>query len=198
MPNYRLVTAPATEPVTLAEAKLWCRIEQDVTDEDTLVNSLIAGARQYLEDTFWVPIITQTWAMQFDKDELNLLVWNINKAPLTSVSSITYYDSNNALQTLAASSYEVDIYGSPARFRIKTMPNVYDRMNVLQVNFVCGWANAAAVPQPIKDAMRMIIASNYENRQTVVTGTQVNEIPDAVNSKMSPYRNNYIFAPMNG
>ena len=136
--------------------------------------------------------------MQFDKDQLNLLVWNINKAPLISVSSITYYDSDNNIQTLAASSYEVDIYGSPARFRIKTMPSVYDRMNALQLNFVCGYANAAAVPQPIKQALYMIIGHLYENRQDVITGTQVNEIPMASEYLLQPYRNNYIWSPLNG
>ena len=196
MPNYRLVTTPATEPLTLNEVKLFLRV--DDTTEDDLITSLITAARGLVEGHTWMPLISQTWAMQFDKDELNLLVWNINKAPLISVSSITYYDSDNNIQTLAASSYEVDIYGSPARFRIKTMPSVYDRMNALQLNFVCGYANAAAVPQPIKQALYMIIGHLYENRQDVITGTQVNEIPMASEYLLQPYRNNFIYAPMNG
>lgn len=196
MPNYRLVTAPATEPLTLNEVKLFLRV--DDTTEDDLITSLITAARGLVEGHTWMPLISQTWAMQFDKDELNLLVWNINKAPLISVSSITYYDSDNNIQTLAASSYEVDIYGSPARFRIKTMPSVYDRMNALQLNFVCGYANAAAVPQPIKQALYMIIGHLYENRQDVITGTQVNEIPMASEYLLQPYRNNFIYAPLNG
>ena len=196
MPNYRLVTAPATEPLTLNEVKLFLRV--DDTTEDDLITSLITAARGLVEGHTWMPLISQIWAMQFDKDELNLLVWNINKAPLISVSSITYYDSDNNIQTLAASSYEVDIYGSPARFRIKTMPSVYDRMNALQLNFVCGYANAAAVPQPIKQALYMIIGHLYENRQDVITGTQVNEIPMASEYLLQPYRNNFIYAPMNG
>ena len=196
MPNYRLVTTPATEPLTLNEVKLFLRV--DDTTEDDFITSLITAARGLVEGHTWMPLISQTWAMQFDKDELNLLVWNINKAPLISVSSITYYDSDNNIQTLAASSYEVDIYGSPARFRIKTMPSVYDRMNALQLNFVCGYANAAAVPQPIKQALYMIIGHLYENRQDVITGTQVNEIPMASEYLLQPYRNNFIYAPMNG
>ena len=196
MPNYRLVTTPATEPLTLNEVKLFLRV--DDTTEDDLITSLITAARGLVEGHTWMPLISQIWAMQFDKDELNLLVWNINKAPLISVSSITYYDSDNNIQTLAASSYEVDIYGSPARFRIKTMPSVYDRMNALQLNFVCGYANAAAVPQPIKQALYMIIGHLYENRQDVITGTQVNEIPMASEYLLQPYRNNFIYAPMNG
>ena len=196
MPNYRLVTAPASEPLTLTEVKLFLRV--DDTTENDLITSLITAARSLVEGHTWMPLISQTWAMQFDKSELNNLIWNVNKAPLSSFSSITYYDSNNDLQTLATTEYETDIYGSPARFRLKSVPVVYDRMNALQVNFVCGYANAAAVPQPIKQAMLMIIGHLYENRQTVITGTQVNEIPMSSEYLLQPYRNNYIFSPMNG
>ena len=196
MPNYRLVTAPASEPLTLTEVKLYLRV--DDTTEDNLITSLITAARSLVEGHTWMPLISQTWAMQFDKSELNELIWNVNKAPLSSFSSVTYYDSNNDLQTLATTEYETDIYGSPARFRLKSVPVVYDRMNALQVNFVCGYANAAAVPQPIKQAMYMIIGHLYENRQDVITGTQVNEIPMSSEYLLQPYRNNFIFSPMNG
>ena len=196
MPNYRLVTAPATEPLTLSEVKIELKV--DDSNEDDFITSLIVASRMWVEGHFWVPLISQTWAMQFDKSELNTLIWNVNKAPLISFSSVTYYDSNNELQTLAATQYETDIYGSPARFRIKSVPNVYDRMNALQLNFVCGYANAAAVPQPIKQALYMIIGHLYENRQDVITGTQVNEIPMASEYLLQPYRNNFIYAPMNG
>lgn len=196
MPNYRLVTAPSTEPLTLTEVKTYLRVDDTV--ENDLITSLITVARQAVEGRTWMPLISQTWAMQFDYDELNLLVWNINKAPLISVSSVTYYDANNDLQTLATTAYESDIYGSPARFRLKSIPTCYQRMNALQVNFVCGYANAASVPAPIKQAMYMIIGHLYENRQDVITGTQVNEMPDASKILLQPYRNNFIWSPLNG
>jgi len=196
MPNYRLVTAPATEPLTLSEVKIELKV--DDSNEDDFITSLIVASRMWVEGHFWVPLISQTWAMQFDKSELNTLIWNVNKAPLISFSSVTYYDSNNELQTLAATQYETDIYGSPARFRIKSVPNVYDRMNALQLNFVCGYANAAAVPQPIKQAMYLMIGHYYANRQEVVTGTQVNNIEKGAENLLQPYRNNYIWSPLNG
>jgi uncharacterized phiE125 gp8 family phage protein len=196
MPNYRLVTAPATEPLTLTEAKLHLRVDDSI--EDDMITSWIKSARMYVEGETMSPMISQTWAMQFDKSELNLLVWNVNKAPLISFSSVTYYDSNNDLQTLATTAYETDIYGSPARFRLKSVPVVYDRMNALQLNFVCGYANAAAVPQPLISAVKLMLGHLYENRQQVVTGTQVNRLEDAISSLIAPYRNNFIYAPMNG
>lgn len=192
MPVYRLVTAPSTEPLTYSEVKAFLRLNDDT--EQTFVTNLITVARQTVETQIWRPLISQAWGMYFDKEELSLLIFNINKAPVISVDNVKYYDSNNTLQTLASTEYESDIYGNPARFRLKTIPTVYDRMGTLQVNFTCGYANAAAVPEPIIQAMYMIIGHLYENRQDVVTGTQVNEIPLASRYLLEPYRNNFIYA----
>jgi hypothetical protein len=52
------------------------------------------------------------------------------------------------------------------------------------------------VPLPIKQAMYLIIGHLYENRQDVVTGTQVHEIPDSSKYLLESYRNNFIFAPL--
>jgi uncharacterized phiE125 gp8 family phage protein len=195
MASYRLVTAPSTEPLTYSEVKAYLRLNGD--SEEAFVTSLIVVARQYVESQIWRPLISQVQSMNFDKSELTTQVYNINKAPVISINSVTYYDLNNALQTLNASDWESDIYSNPARFRIKTLPQIYDRMNALQVNFTCGYSNAASVPLPIKQAMLMLIGHYYENRQIVMTGTQVNEVPFAAETLLNPFRNNYIFAPLN-
>lgn len=47
-----------TEPVTLQEAKDWCRI--DLTDDDTLITRLISGARKMCETYVNLSFITRT------------------------------------------------------------------------------------------------------------------------------------------
>ena len=46
MPSI-LLTGPAAEPVMLAEAKLFLRVEHD--DDDDLIGALIAGSRIHVE-----------------------------------------------------------------------------------------------------------------------------------------------------
>lgn len=197
MATYRLVTGPATEPLTYSEVKAFLRLNDD--SEQALVTSFITAARQVIETRIYRPLITQTWDMYFDYSELVTAynpnnVYRINKAPLQSVDSVKYYDSSGVLQTMSASNYEVDLYGNPARIRFKTLPTLNPQLNVLYVTFTAGYLGASNVPEPIKEAMRFLIGHMYENRQEVVTGTQVNEIPKASEWLLEPYRNNLLAA----
>ena len=60
-----LSAAPATEPITLTEAKLWLKVD-DSTDDD-LITALIIAARQACEDYTHRSLITQTWQMTLDR-----------------------------------------------------------------------------------------------------------------------------------
>ena len=57
---------PVVEPVTVAEAKLHCRI--DVEEDDTLVAALISTAREHLERISRprVAMSAQRWLMVLD------------------------------------------------------------------------------------------------------------------------------------
>ena len=57
-------TAPASEPVTLAEAKVQCRV--DTSDDDAYITSLIVAARTYVEDILDISIMGQTWEARYD------------------------------------------------------------------------------------------------------------------------------------
>ena len=58
----RVVTPPASEPVTLAEAKAHLRLEESV--DDVLVQGLITAARQYIEKICWRAALTQTLELE--------------------------------------------------------------------------------------------------------------------------------------
>ena len=49
-------------------------------------------------------------------------------------------------------------------------------------------ASASDIPAPIIQAIYIIVGRYYENRQDVVMGTQVNEVPLMVNHLLTPYR----------
>ena len=60
----QLVTPPAAEPVSLAEARLHLRV--DFPDEDALIASLIAAARQAAETITGRQLVTARWKLVLD------------------------------------------------------------------------------------------------------------------------------------
>ena len=59
MPADQLIAGPASEPVTLQEAKDHLRLETAL--DDSQVSRLISMARAYIEQVCWRQLVTQTW-----------------------------------------------------------------------------------------------------------------------------------------
>src|SRR5688572_25610126 len=99
-------TPPAAEPVTTAEAKLHLRVTD--SDDDTYIGSLITAARQKLENENGLAFINQTWDLTLDAfpDLGDVIKFPIH--PLSSVTSITYKDTDGTTQTWSSSMYVVD------------------------------------------------------------------------------------------
>lgn len=163
-----LVTAPSGEPVTLAEAKAHLRV--DITDDDVSIAGFIKGAREQFELDTRRALITQTWDLTLDAfpsaSELELPL-----PPLASVTSITYKDVDGNVQTFPAASYVVDVSELFGRIVLKsgyTWPSTtLWAAGAVVVRFVAGYGAAAAVPQGAKQAILLLVAYWYENREAV-------------------------------
>lgn len=187
----RLITAPALEPVTVAEAKSHLRLESTLDDAD--VARLIRAAREYVELVCWRGLLTQTWELSLDgfygEDTLELGSRNTGRirrlsyielpmGELQSVSSVKYLDMNGALQTLAGSEYDVDLVNVPGRLRLaygKSWPATREAWNAVRITYVVGWSAAGGVPEAIKQAMKLCISQMYETRLPSPTGTSTTD-----------------------
>lgn len=167
MGNFKVTTAPASEPVTATEVKAALNIE--TTDDDDLLADYITEARQWVEQQCGSALITQTVTEKFDLfGEMLMLTVN----PVQSVTSVKYYDEDGTQQTLAASKYDVDVYSVPCRIAESTnnsWPSVQDRIAPIEVIYVAGYGDDAAdVPGPIKRAIHLYVGSLYAQREDVV------------------------------
>lgn len=182
-----LKTGPATTAISLAEAKAFLRVDSDYDDDNSYITSLIGVATNVVEQFTRRRLITQTYNIYYDEfpPYMDLQVGNV-----ASVTHVKYYDTDNTLQTLDTSEYDVDIRVKPGRIyqaEDGNFPDTYERANSVEVEFVVGSA-ASDVEDAIKQAMYIVIGRYYENRQDVVMGTQVNELPLMVEHLLTPYR----------
>lgn len=173
--GLKLITAPTSEPVSVAEAKAHLRVVG--TDDDAYIGSLITAARQSAESITGRALMPQTWEFAVDefKSEIRL-----NKPPFSAVSSIKYIDKDGVQQTLAEADYILDSHSEPARVTSaysKSWPYARKQANSVLIRFTAGYADAAAVPQEIKNWMLLRVGMLYENRESVAAGMTLDEVP---------------------
>lgn len=187
--------APTTDLLSLEEIKQHCRV--DGNDEDEFLKIARAAATDHLDGWSGVLgrcLLSQTWRLDLGgfPDDARL---RLPLLPVSAVSSITYRDVADAQQTLATSVYAgpfVDALGAYVKLKSgQVWPGTYDRDDAVAVTFVAGYgASAEAVPGPLRRAALLIVGDIYANRETVVIGASVSEIPmsAAVDALIAPYR----------
>ena len=180
--GLKLVTPPATEPVSLSEAKEHSRITG--TDEDELITTFIEAAREYCEEYQNKAYITQTWDLSLD--EFPDSPYSLPKPPLQSISSIKYYDQDGTEYEFNASDYLVDTASVKGRISLaygKSWPSVtLQPMNGVIIQFIAGYGDAGSdVPKRIRNAIKVLVEQIYENREATDIKEHL-EIPFAVHA----------------
>lgn len=179
----QLVTPPASEPLTLDEAKLHLRIDHDL--EDVAIRRMIRSAREAAEEATSRTLLPTTWRLKLERwpepervDGRWIREIRIEDA-LLSVVSVSYRDADGVLRVLDPSAYEVD-EGPPGRVRPAhgaSWPAIRPGLGAVEVLFVAGYASAEDVPASLKEWMLLHVGTAYENRESVVSGVSLAELP---------------------
>ena len=186
-----LITAPTVEPVSLTEAKNHLRV--DISDDDTLIKSKIMAVRQVFEEQYGVAFIDQTWELYMDAFPGGDLA--IPKWPLASVTSIKYTDEDSNQSTVSSDDYLVDIYNKPGKVVLKSSASwpsdTLQEVNGVVVRFVAGYGAAGSdVPEPIRQAVLLVVGDAYENREDTIIaqGVTIKRQMEAARVIMMNYR----------
>lgn len=204
MRSLKLVTPPAAEPVTLAEAKQQARI--DIADDDSFVSALIVAARQWAESYTGRAFIAQIWQVWLDDapgagDELAFGVSDLSRAdrgfillpraPLISVDSVQTYDDSDAATLWPPANYYVDTAHEPGRIALRNgaaWPLPTRAANGLMIQYTAGYgADASAVPGAIKTAISQLVAHWHEHRGEA-SADALAMAPLTVRAVLDPYR----------
>tara|TARA_R100001244_G_scaffold129251_1_gene100551 strand:+ start:72 stop:650 length:579 start_codon:yes stop_codon:yes gene_type:complete len=185
--SFVVDTASTVPLLTTAEAKSHLKIT--VTTDDTLIDNLIKAARESAE-VFTNRFFIQTVLSQYGDNFTDL--YYLFKSPLIGVDKIQYYDIDDSLQVLSTDVYITDLIHQPARIGLKpnqSFPNLADRLNAVICIYKVGYGTAASdVPEAIRQAVLLTVGNWYENRQNVVVGHSVNELPKSAQYLLEQYK----------
>lgn len=174
----RLITAPTSEPVTVAELKAHLRVTSSA--DDAYLGSIISAAREYVEQQTGRALGAQTREISADAFP-RCGVLPLGYVPAVSISSVKYLDVAGSEQTLASTEYTIDTRREPGALLLavgKSWPDVAELPSSVRVTYVCG----VAAPAILKQAVLFISAWWYEQRLPVNVGNIVSEIPHTLNA----------------
>lgn len=185
----KLITGPAVEPISLAEAKAHLRV--DGSDEDALIGLLIQSARQAAEHEAGRVLVSQTWELVLDAFPTAEI--ELRAAGVLSIASVKYVDTAGAEQTLAGAAYVLDAETAPAYLLPAAgyaWPATADTANAVRVRYVAGFGAAAdSVPASIRHWMLLHIGTAYAQRESVAAGVPVAELPGRYHAALlDPWR----------
>jgi len=177
---------PVAEPVTPAEAKAHLRI--DHTADDDLLAGLVRAARQEVERSTGMALLTQSWRLVLDDwPESGCALVRIH--PLREVQSITVFGGEGEGSVLDPATYQVDTVSRPARIHFGTAVAPLRAMNGLEIDFTTGFGEAGTdVPDPLKWAILLLVAHWYEFRSGYGPADQPVSYPAGFDRIVAGYR----------
>lgn len=179
--SLTLTTEPAIEPVTLAEMRLWQKVDDGVTEDDDILESLIKTARKKAEDYCNRAFIDQTWTLSLNA--MPSIIY-LPKGFLDSATSINVVADDGTSTLQAASIYQVEtgengtvFLESGSTWTTSTRP-----IGSLVVVYVAGYGGAATnIPEGIKTGIKQLAAQMYEDREDT-------ELTSLIKSVLNPYK----------
>jgi uncharacterized phiE125 gp8 family phage protein len=180
-----LTIPPAAEPVALAELKAFLKV--DGTDEDALIGQVATAARAHLEALTAKAFVTQGWRIRRD-------AWPIHGrlsfpiGPIASLDGVSVTTATGEL-SLSLDQFRLDGEGLPPR--LSWTPSVVATPAVpmagIAIDITAGYGAPAAVPAPLKQAVRLLTAHWFENRMLVSIGHEVAVMPRTVEALIAPF-----------
>lgn len=202
-PTLVAVSFPGTpQVVATGEAKAHLNVQHG--DDDAYIAALINAVQLSLDGgagSLGRALTTQQWLLKLPCFPGNSLAYArrdvimLPLPPTVTVDEVAYYNSGATKIVLTPNTdYKVapgGLYGDTI-WPVSYWPVDFEwgRPDAVQIKFTAGYASAGAVPEPIKAAIKLMVADLYANRETVVVGTNATPIPmtPTVARLLAPYQ----------
>jgi uncharacterized phiE125 gp8 family phage protein len=180
-----LVTPPAGEPISLAEAKAHLRITHN--EEDALLGALIQSARRVAEARTGLLFLTQRWTV-FRDDWPDDGVIEIPLAPVNAVEELAVFGEEGEKAVIEPSHYVADLASRPPRLMLRGSRQ-WQRpgraLNGIGLSLAAGFgATPDSVPEPLRQAVLRLVAHWYAHRGEEAPPP----VPSGVEALIQPFR----------
>lgn len=182
-----LLTAPAAEPLTLDEARAFLRVETD--DDDETIAALISAARLYVETQTRRALLTQSWRLTLDAWPADGRI-AVRPGPLRELTAARVFDLEGNATALDLQHFVPDLGACALVVAPWAVMQPTQIAAGIALDVSVGYGDTALdVPEPLRQAMRLLIAHWYENRGLVVPGAmRLAALPASVAALIAPYR----------
>jgi uncharacterized phiE125 gp8 family phage protein len=178
-----LLTPPEAEPLSLADAKNFLRVEHDADDE--LIAALVAAARGEVELATRRVLMTQTWRIVLHRwPASRRVVSPVN--PLRTLEAVRVFEADGEAEAIATADFVLDTASVPGLIDVSRANAAAPGRALagIELDVTAGYGDADDVPAPLVHAIRLLVARSYEHRDRVVTDA----LPDAVAKLIAPFR----------
>ena len=204
--ELKVITPPAAEPLSTAEAKLHLRV--DHSTDDTLITALIVAAREHVENYLVGSLVQQTRAVYLSS--WPYAPFRLPCGPVQSIDSVKYTDSDGVENAVSEDLYYLTPGGELCLETFESWPTARLRgPGAIEITYTTGYEPVvtvipgeeegdpdteetdydANIPQAIKQAMLLLIGEWYEQREAAAdTKYAIQTIPWGVKQLLAPYR----------
>lgn len=171
---YRTI-GPAELPVTVAQAKKQLELSPTGSVHDQQLSDAIEAATEQVETDTNYALLDATYTFTGDCFPTNNYDDPIclGIRPIQSISSITYYDTDNVQQNLSTDVYALD--QGPRQIHLKydqEWPSITHQRSGIVITALCGFGSTAAnVPRILRQAVLLQVAKWFEDREMLTNVT---------------------------
>jgi len=183
MPLIDLVP-PLVEPIDLAYAKLFMRIDGNA--EDALIETLIKTTRHQVENTIGRTLIRRTFIYRTSVPHCRVIC--LPRPPLVSVVRMTLIAENDQAVDIPPADFTVSAKKEPGEIQLNPDRNWTDYLAefaTLEIEFEAGYGDTPDdIPLPLKQAIVLLLTHAFEFREA----SEAPAIPVIVEALLAPYK----------
>lgn len=167
-------------PISVSDVKSWAKV--DFSEDDSLITDLIDSVIDVVERQYNFTIIDKTVTATWESYGRNV---SLPLGPVDSITTVKRIDHEGTETTLTAND-DYRLTGDELTFQeVYQYERPFHRM-ALEVVYDTAWGT---LPNGIKLGLKKAILSHYSDREDLVGGMNVVELPNASKQQFKRYQN---------